>query len=118
MLNGRASISQRRSRGDVAVVVRRKSVHATSADESTLASLETEIREQVGGRHRDGSVVRSSSCPVGEGAFDDLAVDFFGFGSIGEAAFHGEGVGVEPVKEGTLAEDARIWVLGGVDVGI
>lgn len=55
---------------------------------------------------------------MGEGAGDDAVVDACGGGQVGEGGFGGEGVGVEPVEEGGLAEDAGVGVLGGVDVRI
>ena len=55
---------------------------------------------------------------MGEGAENAAGVDATGEGKRGERRFQREGVGVEPVEEGGLAEDAGIGVLGGVDVGV
>lgn len=45
-------------------------------------------------------------------------VDPAGFGRRGEGRFEGECVGVQPVEEGTFAEDTDIGILRGVDMGV
>lgn len=93
----------------------------------------------------DGGVVGGCCSAAGEGSRDDAVVDLFGAAEriwwcgrgvcgcgcgcgwvvsvhwrvgVAERGFEGEGVGFEPVKEGGLAEDASVGVLGGVDVGV
>ena len=53
-----------------------------------------------------------------EGAVDAAGVDAAGEGEGGERGFEREGVRVEPVEEGCFAENARVGVLRGVDVGV
>ena len=55
---------------------------------------------------------------MGEGLVDDAGVDLAGFGEVGEGGLEREGVGVEPVNEGGVAEDAGVGVLRGVDVRV
>lgn len=66
----------------------------------------------------DGGEVGGCCCAVGEGAVDAAGVDAAGEGEGGEGGFEREGVGVEPVEEGAFAENARVGVLRGVDVGV
>ena len=53
---------------------------------------------------------------MGESAIDDAGVDVAGAGEGGEGGFEGECVCLEPGEQCGVAEDARVGVLGGVDV--
>lgn len=66
----------------------------------------------------DGGEVGGCCCAVGEGAGDAAGVDAAGEGEGGEGGFEREGVGMEPVEEGTFAKDTGVGMLGGVDVGV
>lgn len=83
-----------------------------------MPEIETDVREEVGGVYGYGCVVGSGGGAVGEGPLDAACVYCFGFGERGEATFHGEGVGVQPVEEGGFAEDAGVGELGGMDMGV
>jgi sugar lactone lactonase YvrE len=75
---------------------------------------EAEVGEEVGGGYVDGGVVGCAGGAVGEGLADGARVDAAGSGWVGELGFAGEGVLVEPVEEGRVAEEAEVGVLGGV----
>lgn len=45
-------------------------------------------------------------------------VDFASFGKRAEGFFEGKGVFIQPFEEGGFAEDAGVWVLGGVNMGV
>jgi hypothetical protein len=75
-----------------------------------------EVGEEVGGGHVDGGVVGGAGGAVGESLVDDAGVDLAGFGEVGEGGLERKGVGVEPVEEGGVAEDAGVGVLRRVDV--
>ena len=45
-------------------------------------------------------------------------IDAAGLSGGGEGGFEGKCVGVQPVEEGTFAEDTNVGVLRGVDMGI
>lgn len=106
--------------GLVAVVVRveARHVHADAADKGALADGEAQVRQQVGGGDVDGGVVGGGGGAVGQGAADDGRVDAAGPVEVLEAGLDGEGVLLEPVEEGSLAKDACVGVLRGVNVGV
>ena len=55
---------------------------------------------------------------MGESTLDTAGVDGVGFLEVGEAGFHGESVGVQPVQERGFAEDSGIRELRGMDMCI
>lgn len=55
---------------------------------------------------------------MGKSPGDAAGVDAAGPRGVREGGFEGEGVTLEPVEEGGGAEDARVGVLGSVDVGV
>lgn len=93
-------------------------VHADAADEGALASGEADVGEEVGAGDVGRRVVCGCCCAVGEGTGYAGGVDAAGEGKGGEGGFDGVGVGVEPGEEGGFAKDARVGVLGCVDMGV
>ena len=93
-------------------------VHADAADFGALAMLEAEGGEEVCSGGVQGGVVGGCGGTVSKGAGDDAGVNVVGAGEGGEGGFEGEGVFLEPVEEGAVAEEARIGVLRGVDVRV
>lgn len=77
-----------------------------------------DFREEICSGDVYGGVIRCGCGPVGEGAVDDAVVDCTGEGEVREGGLSREGVRCEPIEEGGRAEEAGIWVLGGVDVRI
>lgn len=53
-----------------------------------------------------------------EGSLYASSIHSLRFFSGSKTAFHRESVRIQPVEEGGLAEDARIWILGGMNMSI
>lgn len=66
----------------------------------------------------DGGIVSGCCGTVAERGGHAARVDLVRFGQRGKGGFEGKSVFFQPLEEGAVAEDARVGVLGGVNVGV